>query len=154
MFNGTIFILNYTWLDIMFNYTLQRTLVLITVDHPGKPHTDALFLASVSRIYFSWDLNVGAQTFKHGCKASIDKKINYFHEKDLNNSYFVLFLLNKILYFHSKVKKFQNDIYFICDCVNSANRDDMSFPHLKWYCFYSIQLWPSEEVNIQNCQPH
>jgi hypothetical protein len=49
----------------------------------------------------------------------------YFHEKDLNNSYFVLFLLNKILYFHSQVKKFQNYIYFICNCVNSVNRDDM-----------------------------
>jgi hypothetical protein len=37
----------------------------------------------------------------------------YFHEKDLNNNYFVLFLLNKILYFHSQVKKFQNYIYFV-----------------------------------------
>jgi hypothetical protein len=37
-----------------------------------------------------------------------------------------LFLLNKILYFHSQVKKFQNDIYyFICNCVNSINRDDI-----------------------------
>jgi hypothetical protein len=41
------------------------------------------------------------------------------------NSYFVFFVLNKILYFHSQVNKFQNDIYFICNCVNSVNRDDM-----------------------------
>jgi hypothetical protein len=36
-----------------------------------------------------------------------------FTEKDLNNSNFVLFLLNKMLYFRSQVKKFQNYIYFI-----------------------------------------
>ena len=29
------------------------------------------------------------------------------------------------MYFHYQVKKFQNDIYFICNCVNSVNRDDM-----------------------------
>ena len=34
-------------------------------------------------------------------------------------------ILINILYFHSRVKKFQNDIYFICNCVNSVNRDDM-----------------------------
>ena len=49
--------------------------------------------------------------------TSIDTKVNYFHEKDLNNSNFVLFFLNKILYFHSQVNKFQNDIYFNCNCV-------------------------------------
>ena len=37
-----------------------------------------------------------------------------------------MFLLNKILYFHSQVKKIQDDIYyFICNCVNSVNRDDI-----------------------------
>jgi hypothetical protein len=34
-------------------------------------------------------------------------------------------ILIKILYLHSQVKKFQNDIYFICNCINSVNRDDM-----------------------------
>ena len=34
-------------------------------------------------------------------------------------------ILIKILFFHSRVKKFQNNIYFICNCVNSVNRDDM-----------------------------
>ena len=30
------------------------------------------------------------------------------------------------MYFHSQMKKFQNDIYyFICNCVNSVNRDDI-----------------------------
>ena len=46
-----------------------------------------------------------ALTFKPDVQASIDTKVNYFHEKDLNNSYFVFFVLNKILYFHSQVNK-------------------------------------------------
>jgi hypothetical protein len=33
--------------------------------------------------------------------------------------------MNKILYFHTQVKKFQNYIYFIYNCVTSVNRDDM-----------------------------
>jgi hypothetical protein len=46
------------------------------VDHHGKPHTDALFLASVSRIYWSRDLNVGALTFKSGCKHAVAIEID------------------------------------------------------------------------------
>jgi hypothetical protein len=42
-----------------------------------------------------------------GWHLNPDVESKYFHEKDLNNSYFVLFLWNKILYFHSHVKKNQ-----------------------------------------------
>ena len=43
--------------------------------------------------------NVRALTFKPVCK--------YFHENDLNNSNFVLFLLNNMLHFRSQVENFK-----------------------------------------------
>ena len=67
--------------------------------------------------------NVGGWHLNPDVESQHRYESKYFHEKDLNNSYFVLFFLNKILYFHSQVKKFQNYIYFICNCVNSVNRD-------------------------------
>ena len=62
------------------------------VDHIGKsPHTDGLFLASVSRRETKkvggWHLNPDVES-QHRYESK------YFHEKDLNNSYFVLFLWN------------------------------------------------------------
>ena len=42
----------------------------------------------------------------------------------------------KILYFHSRVKKIQNDIYFLCNCVNSQT-DKMKLIILKFHIFYT-----------------
>ena len=65
-----------------------------------------------------WHLNPDLQS-QHWYESK------YFHETDLNNSYFGLFSLNTVLYFHSQVKEFQNHTYSICNCINSVNRDDM-----------------------------
>jgi hypothetical protein len=50
-------------------------------------------------------LNVGGWHLNPDVESQHRYESKYFHGKDLNNSYFVLFLWNKILYFHSHVKK-------------------------------------------------
>jgi hypothetical protein len=66
----------------------------ITVDHLGRPHTDALFhyfsrrsrdLLARLKMLGRWHLNPDVES-QHRYESK------YFHEKDLNNSYFVLFL--------------------------------------------------------------
>ena len=47
---------------------------------------------------------VRALTFKPDVQSQHRYESKYFHEKDLNNSNFVFFLLNKILCFRSQVK--------------------------------------------------
>jgi hypothetical protein len=64
-------------------------------------------------------------------QASIDTKVNYFDEKDLNNNYFVFFVLNKILYFHFQVNK---GVGLIMSEIGLKNRQIINEMH-SFRCF-------------------
>jgi hypothetical protein len=79
---------------------------------------------------FTWSMTLSStiwfwilKTFSQNPDAESQHRYEskYFHEKDLNNSYFVLFLWNKILYFHSHVKKNQILIWCSVLALNSPS---------------------------------